>query len=114
MRIARFTARAGKGTISAGGTIGLAAPMPVALTLTARNASPLASDQLTAVLDADLSLRGEARGAAGRGRQDHHPAGRNPHPRAHLPATVAVLDVRRPGPEAAAPAGARRRRSAWM
>ncbi len=96
VRIARFAARAGKGTISAGGTIGLAAPMPVALTLTMRNASPLASDQLTAVLDADLSLRGAVAGrldAAGKiiiQRADIRIPER-------IPATVAVLDVRIPG-----------------
>ena len=96
VRIARFTARAGKGTISAAGTVGLTAPMPVALTLTMRNASPLASDRLTATLNADLSLRGEAAG-----RLDA--AGKITIQRAEIriperiPTSVAVLDVRRPG-----------------
>ena len=96
VRIARFTARAGNGTMSAGGTIGLAAPMPVALTLTARKASPLSSDQLTAVLDADLTVRGAAAG-----RLDV--AGRVSVERAEIrvpetmPSSLAVLDVRRPG-----------------
>ncbi len=96
LRIARFGAHAGKGTISAAGTIGLAAPMPVALTLTMHDASPLASDHLTATLDADLSLRGEARG-----RLDA--AGKITIQRAEIriperiPTTVAVLDVRTPG-----------------
>ena len=42
--------------------------MPVDLTLTARNATPLSSDLLTAVLDADLTLRGEALGRMDAGR----------------------------------------------
>ena len=96
VRIARFAARAGKGTISAGGTIGLAAPMPVALTLTMRNASPLASDQLTAVLMPTCSAR-RGGGAAGRGGQDHHPAGRHPHSRTHLPAVGARCWTAHPG-----------------
>lgn len=96
LRLASFTARAGKGTLSAAGTVGLAAPLPVALTLTARNASPLASDRLTAVLDADLSLHGEAAG-----RLDA--TGKVTIQRAEirvperLPTNLAVLDVRRPG-----------------
>ncbi len=96
LRIASFTARAGKGTIGAAGTVGLAAPMPVALTLTVRDASPLEGDRLMAVLDADLSLRGEAAGRL-------HAAGKVTIQRAEirvperLPTTLAVLDVRRPG-----------------
>jgi translocation and assembly module TamB len=96
LTIVRLTARAGRGTLSAAGTVGLAAPLPVALTLTARNASPLASDKLTAVLDADLSLRGAAAG-----RLDV--AGKVTLQRAdiripeNLPGRLAVLDVRRPG-----------------
>jgi translocation and assembly module TamB len=96
LRIARFVARAGKGTISAGGTVGLATPMPVALTLTARNASPLSSDRLTAVLDSDLTLRGEAAG-----RLDV--AGKITIQRADIrlpesmPTRVAVLKVLTPG-----------------
>jgi translocation and assembly module TamB len=104
IRIANFTARAGKGTLSAGGTVGLAAPMPLDLTLTARNATPLSSDLLTAVLDADLTLRGEALGQMAL-------AGRIVIPRAdiripeRLPGTLAVLDVRRPGEKPPPPPG---------
>ena len=96
VRIARFTARAGKGSISASGTVGLAAPMPVELSLTARNASPLASDKLTAVLGADLTLRGEAAGRL-------NLAGTMAISQADiripetLPTRLAVLEVRRPG-----------------
>ncbi len=60
LRLAQMTARAGPGTLSASGSVGvLTAGMPVDLTLTARNAQPLASDLLTAFIDANLTLRGE-------------------------------------------------------
>ena len=97
VRIDRFTAHAGPGTLSAAGTVGVLAPgLPVDLHLLADHARPLASDLLTATLDADLTLRGQARGemqAAGRvfvRRADVNiPNG--------LPPSVAVLHVRRPG-----------------
>jgi len=107
VRIASFTGRAGPGTIGLSGSVGVMAPgLPVDLTVTMRNARPLASDRLTADLDADLTLRGQAAGALQAG-------GRIVIQRAEiriperLPATVAVLDVRRPGqrPPAPAPAG---------
>ena len=53
-----LTAKAGGGTLTGTGSVGVAAPMPVDLKLTAKNASPIASDLLTAVLDADFSLTG--------------------------------------------------------
>jgi translocation and assembly module TamB len=106
INVTSFTARAGKGTLSASGTVGVAAPMPVALTLTARNATPLASDRLTAVLNADLSVRGDALGrleVAGAVRIAQADI-RIPD---KMPAQVAVLQVRRPGqkPPPAAAAG---------
>ncbi|MGE0417966.1 MAG: translocation/assembly module TamB domain-containing protein, partial [Acetobacteraceae bacterium] len=58
IRIMRFTGKAGQGTIDASGTLGLADSMPINLRLQARNARPLSSDLLTAVLDADLTLAG--------------------------------------------------------
>ena len=62
VRIASFSGRAGHGSIAASGTVGLAGAMPVDLRLTAQHATPLASDRLTATLDADLTLRGEIEG----------------------------------------------------
>src|SRR6185437_6292651 len=47
IRLARFSAQAGPGTIGGSGTISLAAPMPVDLTFTAQNATPLANEMLT-------------------------------------------------------------------
>ncbi len=103
LRIARFTARAGRGTITANGEVGLLRPdMPVDITITARDARPLAGDLITADLDADLRVRGAAAtriDAAGRVQVKHAdiniPAG--------LPPDVAVLDVRRPGEKPAPP-----------
>lgn len=103
IRITRLTARAGQGTLSAGGTLGLSGAMPVNLTLTARGAQPLTTDQLTATLDADLALRGAMAGAlAASGtitvdRADFRIPDR-------LPTSIAVLDVRRPGQKPPPPA----------
>jgi translocation and assembly module TamB len=102
LRITRFTGRAGRGTVTASGQVGVLQPdMPVDITIAARNARPLASDLITADLDTDLRLRGAARtrlDAVGRVQVKHAdiniPSG--------LPADVAVLDVRRPGEKTAA------------
>jgi translocation and assembly module TamB len=96
VRIERFSAKAGPGTITAAGTIGVLAPdIPIDVTLTARDARPLSSDLLTAVLNADLTLRGQALGAMAIGgtvliqRADIRIPER-------LPASVPVLTVRLP------------------
>lgn len=103
IQITNMTARAGAGTVSASGTFGiLASGGPVDVKLTARNAKPLASDLVTATMDADVTLRGQAQtrlDAAGRIRINHADI---TIPNA-LPPTVAVLDVRRPGQTPAAP-----------
>jgi len=96
IHIASFTGRAGGGTLSATGSVGLAGTMPVDLRLTAKQASPLASDKLTAVLDMDLALRGDLESqlaASGTIKIDSADI-RIPE---QLPAKVVVLDVRRPG-----------------
>lgn len=96
LRLARFEAQAGGGTLGASGTLGLAGAMPVDLRLVAHNATPLASDRLTAALDMDLSLRGEVQGALALGgsvkvnRADIRIPDK-------LPAKVAVLEVRTRG-----------------
>ena len=58
LRLDRLDARAGGGTISATGSVGISGQRPVDLRIVARNATPLTSDLLTARLDADLSVRG--------------------------------------------------------
>ncbi len=103
VRIEQFHAAAGPGTITAGGTIGVLAPdIPIDLTLTARDARPLSSDLLTAQLNADLTLRGQALGALAIGgtvfieRADIRIPER-------LPTSVPVLNVRLPGQKPAPP-----------
>lgn len=97
IRIVRFTGRAGQGTVSLTGTVGVTAPgMPVDLHLVADNAKPLASDRLQVTLSADLTVRGEAAGqlqAAGTIRI----ARAEIHIPEHMPASVAVLNVRNIG-----------------
>ena len=104
LRVERFVAHAGDGSISASGSVGALAPgLPVDLHITASRARPLSSDLLTAVLDADLSVRGQAASRldlAGSVTIDsasiNIPNG--------LPPSVAKLDVRRPGDKAEPPA----------
>ncbi len=107
VRLVSLQGRAGQGTVAASGTVGVLAPgLPVELAVTLRNARPLASDRLTADLDADLTLRGPAAALQAAGRIVVQRAEiRIPE---RLPAAIAVLDVRRPGqrpPAAAAPGG---------
>lgn len=61
IRLTKFTAKAGPGTISGSGTLDLAAKgMPVDIAFKAANARPIASDLMTVNLDSDLTLRGSA------------------------------------------------------
>ena len=104
IRLDRLAARAGTGTISAQGSLGVLRPgLPVALTLAARNATPLASDRLTATLDADLSLTGEASSqlAVAGAITLHRAEIRVPET---LPASLAVLPVRIAGAPPPTPA----------
>ncbi len=62
LRIATLTARAGRGQLSAAGTIGVLRPgMPVDVSLRAHDIQPVTSDILTADLDTDLHLAGTLR-----------------------------------------------------
>lgn len=104
LRIVSFTGRAGPGTISASGTVGLAAPgLPLDLHVVANDARPISSDQLQMTLDANLLVRGPARG-------DMLVSGRVLIRRAEiripsrLPPKVAVLKVIRPGDKRVLPA----------
>ncbi len=97
VRIASFTGRAGPGTIGVSGTIGALTPdRAVDVTVTAHNARPLASDRLSADLDADLTLRGALAGqlALGGTVRIHRADIAIPE---KLPPSIAVLNVRRPG-----------------
>lgn len=104
IRIDQLNGKAGSGTISAAGTIGVLEPdLPVSLTVTARQARLLASDLLNATTDADLTVRGDLSGtltASGKVRVSKA----NVNIPNALPQNVATLNVRRPGakPHAAA------------
>jgi translocation and assembly module TamB len=95
--IQKFTGAAGPGTLALSGTVGVLAPgIPVNLHFTASNAQPLSSDLLTADLNADITVAGQATAdlrAAGKifvSKADINiPNG--------LPPSVAVLNVRYPG-----------------
>ncbi len=104
VRIASFTGRAGPGTIGASGTVGVLAPgLPVDLTITARNARPLASDTLSADIDADLTVKGPAASLAAGGKIRIRRADLSIP--SSLPASVAVLKVSRPGDKPPPPPG---------
>lgn len=106
LAIEQFVAHAGAGAINATGTVGALMPgLPVDLHITAKNARPLASDLLTAVLDADITAKGQAASrmdVAGSLTVDsasiNIPSG--------LPPSVAKLDVIRPGDKPPPPASA--------
>ena len=102
IRIASLTGRAGPGTIAASGTIGAFAPgLPIDLAITLRNARPLASDTITADLDADLTIKGPAVSPAAAGHiLIRHAELQIP---TNLPASVPTLNVRRPGDKPPAP-----------
>jgi translocation and assembly module TamB len=97
LRITQFNAKAGPGTIGVGGSIGVLSPgLPLDLTVTARNARPLSSDLISADLDADMTIRGEAMGqltVAGSLRVRRADL-RVPE---RLPSSVAVLPISVPG-----------------
>ncbi|HVY13750.1 MAG TPA: translocation/assembly module TamB domain-containing protein [Rhodopila sp.] len=106
IRLSRFSGKAGPGTLGGSGTISLAGAMPVDLHFTANNARPLASDLLTALINADLTVRGDVKGnleAAGTLTVLHADI-RIPD---KLPPSIAVLPVRdanAPPPKPAPPA----------
>ena len=105
IRLTSLTGRAGPGSVAASGSLGLGEGLPLDLTLTLRNARPLESDRLTADLDADVTLRGplDAGLQAGGRVLIRRAEIRIPET---LPASIAVLDVRRPGQKPPAPATA--------
>jgi translocation and assembly module TamB len=101
--LTRFSAKAGPGTVSASGSVGLTGTMPVNLTLTARNAQPIASSLVTANLDSNLTVSGAIRTGLALGGNITIDSANIQVPE-KLPTTVAVLDVRRPGQAPPAPA----------
>ena len=103
LRIVQLAGRAGSGTVTITGTIGWLKPeVPIALTVTARDARPLASDLLTATLGGELTVRGEIRRALAVAGEIHVTRATITIPDS-LAQGVAVLNVRRPGQKAASP-----------
>lgn len=105
LRLGPLTGRAGNGTITLAGTIAIFTPgVPIDLTIRSHNARPLASDLLTATLDADLTLKGALANPG-----SLVLAGRIVVSRASIqipdqfPHSVAVIEVRRPGQKPAPP-----------
>jgi translocation and assembly module TamB len=108
LTLTSLDAKAGSGSVNAKGTLGLLQPgQPVQVTLSLHDAQPVASDLLTARLDAALALKGslsERLDATGRITVSHAEI---TLPSA-LPPSVAVLDVRRPGQKVTVEASSRR------
>jgi translocation and assembly module TamB len=104
VRIEQLTARAAPGNLSIQGTIGVLEPkIPVDIRVTAKDAQPIASNIITANLNADIQVNGNAReqmdvkGKIHLNRADVSiPGG--------LPPQVAVLDVEHDGAPPPAPA----------
>ena len=97
-----LAARAGAGTITASGTLGLGDDLPVDIKLQAHNARPLASDLITANVDTELTLKGSAKTRIEAAGQLNIIRADLNIPNA-LPPTVAVLDVRKPGQQVQPP-----------
>ncbi len=107
MRVERFRARAGSGTLAVEGGVGLLAEgLPLDLRLVARDASPIQSDLVSVRGDADLRLQGraaEALTASGTMLLSRAEV-RLPE---RLPTAVAVLEVRERGSRTRPPRAAR-------
>lgn len=103
--IESFLAHAGPGTVRLSGRVGALAPgIPVDLALHMSNAQLLASDLLTANLDAEIALRGQAeRRLNASGTVEVRRATVNIP--ASLPSSVATLNVVRPGQKQSSPRG---------
>jgi translocation and assembly module TamB len=92
-----FSGKAGPGTLNLTGTIGVTAPgIPVDLHFTASNARPLASDPLTAWLDADVAITGQALASLRVGGKVFLRRAEITIPNG-LPPSLATLNVRYPG-----------------
>jgi translocation and assembly module TamB len=97
LKIKSFEARAATGSVAMTGTLGILEPLwPLDITITAKNAQPIASSIVTANLDADIHVKGTVRERLDvTGKIDvHHATIGIPN---SLPPDVAVLDVRRRG-----------------
>lgn len=105
IKISSLQAKAGGGSVSGSGTLGLAAPQPLSLKITARDAQMLSSDMVNAVVTSDLTIGGSleqglnAGGTLEIGRAEL----RIPE---QMPVSVAKITVVRPGDKPAPPPAA--------
>lgn len=97
LQIQKLTARAATGDVSLSGTIGvLQTGIPVDIKLSAKNAQPIASNIVTANLNADVQVSGLAREKLDvKGKININRA--NVQIPSSFPPNVAVLEVRKPG-----------------
>ena len=101
--IKSFKATAVSGSVAMTGSFGVLQPgMPLDLKITAKDAQPVASNILTATLDADLHVSGKARERVDVAGTIHVIRAKIGIPNS-LPPDVAVLDVRRRGKPAPVP-----------
>ncbi|GBQ97768.1 hypothetical protein AA23498_2990 [Acetobacter nitrogenifigens DSM 23921 = NBRC 105050] len=101
--IQSFTAKAGAGTIALAGTVGAFAPgMPVNLHFTANKAQPVASDLLTAIINSDIVVKGQADTRIDVAGSIDLPNVEINIPNS-MPGSVATLNVVRPGDKPPAP-----------
>lgn len=106
LRITQFSAKAGPGTIDIAGTVGVTQPgLPLDLTLTAHDARPLASDLVSATIDANLTLRGQAAAQLAVDGTVHVQRAEFRIPE-RLPTAISVLPVSQPGKKPPPPATA--------
>lgn len=103
LTLRQLMAHAGAGTVAINGTLGLRQPdMPLTLSVSARNAQPLASDLLTATVNMDLNLTGTLPRSLSATGTVHVVRAEINVPNA-LPPNVEVLHVLRPGQAPPAP-----------
>ncbi len=106
LQLTHLSAKAGDGSCTGSGQIGLMAPYPVSLAIKGQNARPIASDQLTATMNSDLQLQGDLNSGLTLDGTVRIQRADVAVPDA-VASQVAVLNVRRPGQAVAASAPAR-------
>jgi len=102
LKIEKLTAKAAPGNINIQGTVGILQPkIPVDISVTAKDAQPVASNIVTANLDADITVKGTAKEQMDVNGKMHLNRANISIP-GGMPPEVAVLDVERDGAKPAA------------
>jgi translocation and assembly module TamB len=102
LKIERLTAKSAPGNINIQGTVGILQPkIPVDISVTAKDAQPVASNIVTANLDADIKVKGTAKEQMDVSGKVHLNRANISIP-GGMPPDVAVLDVERDGAKPAA------------